>query len=58
MALTDQQRQLRSNLRNAWLAESATDITNEASNRAKQDKWFETAVLLELACEVYEENAR
>ena len=42
-------RQLRMNIRNAYLAETAQDIRAEAMNRAAQGKWFEAAVLLELA---------
>ena len=49
--MTDFERTLRMNIRNAWLAESSEDIRNEAKNRAAQNKWFEAYCLLELASE-------
>lgn len=49
-------RQLRMNIRNAWMAESARNVREEAVNRAAQGKWFEAAVLFELACDVYDEG--
>ena len=49
LELTALNRQLRMNIRNAYLAETAQDIRVEAMNRAAQGKWFEAAVLLELA---------
>ena len=47
--LSDIDRQHRMNIRNAWLAESVTDIRAAAVDRAAQGKWFEAAVLFELA---------
>jgi len=49
--LTDFERLLRMNIRNAWLAESVEDLRKEAVERGAQGKWFEAACLLELACE-------
>lgn len=42
---------LRMHIRNAWLAESVTDILNEARNRLAQGKVFEADCLIELALE-------
>jgi hypothetical protein len=47
--LTVLERSLRMNIRNAWLAESVEDVRVEAVSRAGQGKWFEAAVLFELA---------
>ncbi len=52
LELTALDKSLRMNIRNAWLAESVEKIRVEAINRAAQKKWFETAVLFELALEV------
>lgn len=49
--LSDTQRLLRMNIRNAYLAEDVTTLRLEANNRGAQGKWFEVAVLLELASE-------
>lgn len=43
------ERQLRMNIRNAWLAESTERIREEALSRAAQGKYFEAFCLLELA---------
>ena len=47
--LESDKRNIRMNLRNAWLAASVADIRKEAMRWAAQGKWFEAAVLLELA---------
>jgi len=49
--LTRWEKMLRMNIRNAYLAESVATLRAEAVHRAAQGKWFETAVLLELATE-------
>lgn len=51
LPLSDLNRNLRMNIRNAWLAESEADIRAAAVDRAAQGKWFEAAVLFELACD-------
>jgi len=56
LELTALDRNLRMSIRNAWLAESKEDIQAEAMGRAAQGKWFEAAVLLELACEARSED--
>jgi len=54
--LTNFEKMLRANIRNAWLAESVEALKVEADNRGSQNKWFEAAVLLELAVEVAQEG--
>ena len=49
LSLSGLERKHRMNIRNAYLAETAQDIRVEAMNRAAQVKWFEAALLLELA---------
>lgn len=49
--------QLRMNIRNCWLAESAQKITDEARNKLAQNKNFEADCLLELALQKMAEDA-
>ena len=49
--LSQSQRNLRTAIRNAYLAESVDTLRSEAVNRAAQGKWFESCCLLELATE-------
>ena len=50
------QRELRRNIRNAWLAENSLSIREEAINRAAQGKWYECSCLMELALDIIEEE--
>ena len=52
LELTDDQRRIKSNIRSAWFVEPVQDVRCEAMNRAAWGKWFEVAVLLELAVEI------
>jgi len=56
LEMTPLNRALRSNIRNAYCAESVHAVRIEAVSRAAQNKWFEAAVLFELACEIASEN--
>ena len=49
--LSIDQRNLRMNIRNAFLAENVTVLRLEAIRRANEGRWFEVSCLLELACE-------
>jgi hypothetical protein len=50
------ERQLRMNLRNAWMAEPARGVRLRAIELAGQGRRFEALVLLELACDIYAES--
>ena len=47
-SLTAAQRQLRSNIRNAWFCESSERIHAEINERQKRGDWFAVAILLDL----------
>ena len=49
--LSIDQRNLRMNIRNAFLAENVTVLRLEAIRRGNEGRWFEVSCLLELACE-------
>ena len=51
VGLSSAQRQLRMNIRNAYLAESVRTLRLAAVARAIDGKWFEACCLLELASE-------
>ena len=55
MSLTDFERQLRANIRNAWFAEDTDAILNQINERLAQGKKFEATCLRELLDEALDE---